>query len=306
MAEQGFAGIGAWILGRNMFGPVRGPWPDDSWKGWWGDEPPYHTPVFVLTHHPRAPLQMAGGTEFHFVTDGIHAALEQAKAAAGGRDVRLGGGVSTIRQYLRAGLIDELHLAVRPVLLGSGEHSCTASTCAPWATSARSRSQANARRTCLPCASGHEAGSRSLTKGLIAELALVVLLVIAGPFVVHPLILVLLLASQSLWIRGSNWAAVGLRRPTAVHHTWLQAVVGTFILLVAIRVVIVPSAVWLAGVPIDLSQFGEPGVRASSVALAVPGMDAGGVRRGNGVPRLSDSPRLRSRRRRTFASGRNL
>jgi dihydrofolate reductase len=121
-AEQGFSGIGAWILGRNMFGPVRGPWPDDSWKGWWGDEPPYHTPVFVLTHHARPPLKMAGGTEFHFVTDGIHAALDLANAAAGGRDVRLGGGVSTIRQYLRARLIDELHLAIRPVLLGSGEH----------------------------------------------------------------------------------------------------------------------------------------------------------------------------------------
>jgi dihydrofolate reductase len=122
IAEQSFAGIGAWILGRNMFGPVRGPWPDDNWKGWWGDEPPYHTHVFVLTHHPRAPLKMAGGTEFRFVTEGIHAALEQAKAAAGGRDVRLGGGVSTIRQYLRAALIDELHMAIRPVLLGSGEH----------------------------------------------------------------------------------------------------------------------------------------------------------------------------------------
>jgi len=125
MAEQGFAGVGAWILGRNMFGPVRGPWPDHNWKGWWGDEPPYHTPVFVLTHHPRPPLKMAGGTEFRFVTEGIHAALEQAAAAAGGRDVRLGGGVSTIRQYLQAGLIDELHLAVRPVLLGSGEHLLT-------------------------------------------------------------------------------------------------------------------------------------------------------------------------------------
>jgi dihydrofolate reductase len=121
MAEQSFAGIGAWILGRNMFGPVRGPWPDDSWKGWWGDEPPYHTPVFVLTHHPRAPLSMAGGTEFRFVTEGIHAALEQARAAAGGHDVRLGGGVATLRQYLRAGLVDEMHLAVRPVLLGAGE-----------------------------------------------------------------------------------------------------------------------------------------------------------------------------------------
>jgi dihydrofolate reductase len=122
IAEQSFAGIGAWILGRNMFGPVRGPWPDDSWKGWWGDEPPYHTPVFVLTHHPRASLRMQGGTEFHFVTDGIHAALEQARVAADGRDVRVGGGVSTMRQYLRAGLIDDLHLAMRPVLLGAGEN----------------------------------------------------------------------------------------------------------------------------------------------------------------------------------------
>ncbi|HET6331110.1 MAG TPA: dihydrofolate reductase family protein [Holophagaceae bacterium] len=122
LAEQGFAGIGAWILGRNMFGPVRGPWPDDGWKGWWGEEPPYHTPVFVLTHHARPPLKMAGGTEFRFVTGGIHDALAQAFAAAGGRDVRLGGGVSTIRQYLQAGLIDELHLALSPVLLGSGEH----------------------------------------------------------------------------------------------------------------------------------------------------------------------------------------
>jgi dihydrofolate reductase len=122
IAAQGFAGIGAWILGRNMFGPVRGPWPDESWRGWWGEEPPYHTPVFVLTHHPRRVLKMAGGTEFHFVTGGIHAALEQATAAAGGRDVRIGGGVATIRQYLRAALIDELHLAIRPVLLGTGEN----------------------------------------------------------------------------------------------------------------------------------------------------------------------------------------
>lgn len=122
VAEQGFAGIGAWILGRNMFGPVRGPWPDDRWKGWWGDEPPYHVPVFVLTHHPRAPLTMASGTVFHFVTEGMHAALEQARTAAGGRDVRLGGGVPTIREYLRAALIDELHLAIQPILLGSGEH----------------------------------------------------------------------------------------------------------------------------------------------------------------------------------------
>jgi dihydrofolate reductase len=122
MAEQSFVNIGAWILGRNMFGPVRGPWPDDSWKGWWGEEPPYHVPVFVLTHHARQPLVMKGGTEFRFVTKGIHAALEQAKAAAGGQDIRLGGGVATIRQYLNARLIDELHLVVRPVLLGAGEH----------------------------------------------------------------------------------------------------------------------------------------------------------------------------------------
>lgn len=122
IAEQGFVGIGAWILGRNMFGPVRGPWPDETWKGWWGEEPPYHTPVFVLTHHARRPIVMKGGTEFRFVTEGIHAALEQAKAAALGRDVRLGGGVATIRQYLSAGLVDEMHLALRPVLLGTGEH----------------------------------------------------------------------------------------------------------------------------------------------------------------------------------------
>ncbi len=122
MAKQGFDGIGAWILGRNMFGPVRGPWPNEDWRGWWGDEPPYHVPVFVLTNHARAPLKMAGGTTFYFVTDGIHSALQQARAAAGGLNVRLGGGVETVRQYLRAGLIDELHLALRPVLLGSGEN----------------------------------------------------------------------------------------------------------------------------------------------------------------------------------------
>ncbi|WNL44401.1 dihydrofolate reductase family protein [Dyella sp. BiH032] len=121
IAEQAMAGIGAWILGRNMFGPVRGPWPDDAWKGWWGDEPPYHTPVFVLTHHPRDTLTMKGGTEFHFVTGGIHAALERARAVAGERDIRIGGGVSTVRQCMQAGLIDELHLAVRPLLLGAGE-----------------------------------------------------------------------------------------------------------------------------------------------------------------------------------------
>jgi dihydrofolate reductase len=122
LAEQSFERIGAWILGRNMFGPVRGPWPDESWRGWWGDEPPYHTPVFVLTHYPRATVKMAGGTEFHFITTGIRDALERARVAAGGLDVRLGGGVSTIRQYLEARLIDELHLVMRPVLLGSGEH----------------------------------------------------------------------------------------------------------------------------------------------------------------------------------------
>jgi len=122
IAAQGFENVGAWILGRNMFGPVRGPWPDESWRGWWGDEPPYHTPVFVLTHHARAPLVMKGGTVFRFVTDGIESALAQAKEAAGGRDVRLGGGVATIRQYLRARLIDELHLAISPVVLGQGEH----------------------------------------------------------------------------------------------------------------------------------------------------------------------------------------
>ena len=105
-----------------MFGPVRGPWPDESWKGWWGDEPPYHTPVFVLTHHPRATLSMAGGTDFHFVTDGIESALRQAKQAAGDKDVRIGGGAATIRQFLQARLIDELHLALRPVLLGEGEN----------------------------------------------------------------------------------------------------------------------------------------------------------------------------------------
>jgi dihydrofolate reductase len=124
-AARGFANIGAWILGRNMFGPVRGPWPDDAWKGWWGENPPYHTPVFVLTNHPRPSIAMAGGTVFHFVTDGINAALTRATEAANGQDVRLGGGVATIRQYLRAALIDEIHLAISPVLLGSGEHLFT-------------------------------------------------------------------------------------------------------------------------------------------------------------------------------------
>lgn len=109
-------------MGRNMFGPIRGEWPDESWKGWWGDNPPYHVPVFVLTHHPRNPIVMAGGTTFYFVTDGIHSALEKAKAAADGKDVRLGGGVATIRQYLREKLIDDMHLAISPMLLGSGEN----------------------------------------------------------------------------------------------------------------------------------------------------------------------------------------
>ena len=118
---RSFANVGAWIMGRNMFGPVRGPWPDESWRGWWGDNPPYHVPVFVLTHHPRPPLEMEGGTVFHFVTGGIEDALARARAAAGGKDVRIGGGAATIRQYLAAGLIDELHLAVSPVLLGRGE-----------------------------------------------------------------------------------------------------------------------------------------------------------------------------------------
>jgi dihydrofolate reductase len=120
-AERGMQGLGAWILGRNMFGPIRGDWPDDQWKGWWGDNPPYHTPVFVLTHHARPSIEMAGGTTFHFVTDGIHTALQRAKDAAGGLDVRLGGGPATIRQYLQAGLIDEMHVAISPVLLGCGE-----------------------------------------------------------------------------------------------------------------------------------------------------------------------------------------
>ena len=121
VAAQAFENIGAWILGRNMFGPVRGPWPDDSWKGWWGDNPPYHVPAFVLTHHTRPSITMEGGTVFHFVTDGIQAALDRAKAVAAGRDVRIGGGVGTIRQFLQARLIDDLHIAVAPVLLGTGE-----------------------------------------------------------------------------------------------------------------------------------------------------------------------------------------
>jgi len=121
IAEKGFENIGAWILGRNMFGPVRGPWPDESWKGWWGEEPPYHCDVFVLTHHARKPLAMKGGTTFHFVTDGPRSALELARKAAGGKDVRVGGGVATIREYLKEGLVDEAHFAMRPVVMGRGE-----------------------------------------------------------------------------------------------------------------------------------------------------------------------------------------
>ncbi|XSG82581.1 MAG: dihydrofolate reductase family protein [Methyloligella sp. ZOD6] len=120
-AARAMDGFGAFILGRNMFGPIRGDWPDKEWKGWWGDNPPYHAPTFILTHYPRDPIEMEGGTTFHFVTNGIEAALEQAKAAAGGKNVKIGGGVSTVRQYLEAGLIDEMHLAISPVVLGRGE-----------------------------------------------------------------------------------------------------------------------------------------------------------------------------------------
>jgi len=121
-AQRGMENVGAWILGRNMFGPVRGPWPDESWKGWWGEEPPYHVPTFVLTHHPRKSIEMKGGTTFHFVTDGIESALQRAKEAARDRDVRIGGGVATLQQYLRKRLIDELHLVFRPILMGAGEN----------------------------------------------------------------------------------------------------------------------------------------------------------------------------------------
>jgi dihydrofolate reductase len=120
-AARSFANVGAWIMGRNMFGPIRGAWPDENWNGWWGSNPPYHVPVFVLTHHARASLVMEGGTTFHFVTDGIQSALQKAQDAAGGKDVRIGGGVSTIRQYLSARLIDEMHLVIVPVFLGTGE-----------------------------------------------------------------------------------------------------------------------------------------------------------------------------------------
>jgi len=123
--SRGFENIGAWILGRNMFGPLRGAWPDENWKGWWGENPPYHTPVFILTHHPRASITMEGETTFHFVSDGIHATLNRARDAANGRDIRLGGGVAVIQQYLRAGLIDEMHVAISPFLLGTGEQLFT-------------------------------------------------------------------------------------------------------------------------------------------------------------------------------------
>ncbi len=121
-ARRSMENVGAWIMGRNMFAPSRRPWPNDDWKGWWGSNPPYHVPVFVLTHHARSPIEMEGGTTFHFVTEGIEDALERAKRAAGPKDVRVGGGVDTVRQYLRAGLVDEMHLAISPVLLGSGQH----------------------------------------------------------------------------------------------------------------------------------------------------------------------------------------
>lgn len=121
-AERGFENIGAWILGRNMFSPIRGPWPDEKWKGWWGDNPPYHVPVYILTNHPRKSIEMEGGTTFHFITDGIRSALEKAFESANGKDVRLGGGVNTIKQYLKEKLIDEMHIVVSPVLLGEGEN----------------------------------------------------------------------------------------------------------------------------------------------------------------------------------------
>ena len=146
IVARGFENIGAWILGRNMFGPIRGPWPDEAWKGWWGKSPPYHCPVFVLTNHARPPLAMDGGTTFHFVTEGIEAALHRATEAADGKDIRVGGGVSTIRQYLEPRLIDEMHIAISPVLLGSGEslfanidlpalgYQCVESVATPYAT----------------------------------------------------------------------------------------------------------------------------------------------------------------------------
>lgn len=120
-ARRAMDGFGAFILGRNMFGPIRGDWPDDQWKGWWGDTPPYRAPTFVLTHYPRPPIEMLGGTTFHFVTGGIEEALDKARAAAGAKDVKIGGGVETVRQYVEAGHVDEIHLALAPVVLGRGE-----------------------------------------------------------------------------------------------------------------------------------------------------------------------------------------
>jgi dihydrofolate reductase len=152
-AARAMSGLGAWIMGRNMFGPIRGPWPDESWRGWWGKNPPYHTPVFVLTHHKRPPLEMEGGTVFHFVTDGIEAALERARAAAGEKDIRIGGGAETIRQYLKAGVIDEMHLAVSPIFLGTGEHlmagidlPALGYTCTKWVASAKAAHYTIAKR----------------------------------------------------------------------------------------------------------------------------------------------------------------
>lgn len=124
-AKRGFTNIGAWIMGRNMFGPIRGPWPNERWKGWWGENPPYHVPVYVLTHHERQPIKMKGGTTFYFVTEGIHSALDQAFESADGKDVRLGGGVNTIQQYLNAKLVDEMHIAISPIFLGAGENLFT-------------------------------------------------------------------------------------------------------------------------------------------------------------------------------------
>ncbi len=156
LVRKGFDGIGAWIVGRNMFGPVRGQWPDDNWKGWWGDEPAYRVPVFVLTHYPRDPIEMRGGTTFYFVTDGIEAALERAKTAANGKDVRLGGGAATMRQYLQAGLVDEVHLVQSPVLIGSGERLFDGSICLRSVIAFGIVSRQRTRRTFLSIAQTHK------------------------------------------------------------------------------------------------------------------------------------------------------
>jgi dihydrofolate reductase len=145
-AARGFQNVGAWLLGRNMFGPVRGPWPDENWRGWWGENPVYHVPVFVLTHFPRPPLVMDGGTTFYFVTEGAAVALERAREAAGGKDVRLGGGVNVIQQYLRHRLVDEMHIAISPVLLGSGERLFEGANLPAWGY-ACVRHEATARAT---------------------------------------------------------------------------------------------------------------------------------------------------------------